>query len=105
MMQPDLTEHIKLKIGDSTTVKLKGLATAGYEWNYTVDGNKDLITISKEFILPEKLTRKNIGTSADEVFTITAHSKGQLTIYFFQKRGWEKNSEPINKKKVNITIE
>ena len=104
-MQADTTEEIKLKRGESTTVKLKGLGTAGYEWNYTIDGDQNLIAISKDFVLPEKLTQKNMGTSADEVFTINANKKGQLIIYFFQKRGWEKNTEPINKKKVKVIIE
>lgn len=104
-MQADTTEEIKLKSGESTTLKLKGLATAGYEWNYTIDGNKDLIAISKNFVLPEKLTQKNMGTSADEIFTINANKKGQLNIYFFQKRGWEKNIDPVNEKKIKIIIE
>jgi predicted secreted protein len=104
-MLADNIEDIKLKTGESTTIKLKGLATAGYEWNYSIDTNKDLITISKDFILTEKLTQKNMGTSADEVFTITANNKGFVIITFFQQRNWEKNVDPVNKKKIKISIE
>jgi predicted secreted protein len=104
-MPADNIEDIKLKTGESTTIKLKGLATAGYEWNYSIDTNKDLITISKDFILTEKLTQKNMGTSADEVFTITANNKGFVIITFFQQRNWEKNVDPVNKKKIKISIE
>ncbi len=39
----DNTEEIKLKTGEATSINLKGLATAGYQWNYTIDGNKDLV--------------------------------------------------------------
>lgn len=98
-------EEIILQAGDSTTIKLKGLAAAGYEWNYTTGDSKDLVTISKDFVLEEKLTQKNMGTSADEVFTIKANKKGTLIIYFFQKRSWEKNMAPVNEKKIKIIIE
>jgi len=33
-------EEINLKTGESTVVQLKGLATAGYQWSYTTDDNK-----------------------------------------------------------------
>lgn len=104
-MPADSIEEIKLKTGESTTVQLKGLATAGYEWNYTIDNDKNLVTVSKDFILTKKLTRKNVGKSADEIFTIEANNKGVVTISFFQQRGWEKNVEPVNEKKVKVIIE
>jgi predicted secreted protein len=104
-MTQEIIEEIKLKTGDLTTVKLKGLATAGYEWNYAIDENKDHVEVSKEFKLAEKLTQKNMGASADEIFTIKANKKGTVNIYFSQKRSWEKNIDPINEKKVKIIIE
>lgn len=104
-MPADSIEEIKLKTGESTTIQLKGLATAGYEWNYTLDNNKNLVTISKDYVLTEKLTRKNVGKSADEIFTIKANNKGVATISFFQGRSWEKNVRPVNEKKIKITIE
>jgi predicted secreted protein len=99
------TDEIKLKPGSSTAVPLKGLATAGYEWSYAIEGNKDCIKVSKEFVLPEKLTQKNMGASADEVFTITAQKKGIVNIHFSQRRSWEKNRDPVNEKKVKIIVE
>ncbi|HSQ43748.1 MAG TPA: protease inhibitor I42 family protein [Ginsengibacter sp.] len=98
-------DEIVMQSGGSTTIKLKGLATAGYEWNYSIEGNDDLVTISKEFVFQEKLTQKNMGASADEVFTIKANKKGNLVIHFFQKRSWEKNVEPVHEKKVKVIIE
>jgi predicted secreted protein len=99
------TEEITLKKGISTTIKLKGSATAGYAWNYTIDDNKDYIRVTKEFVLPEKLTPGKMGASADEVFTITAQKKGTVHIYFYQQRSWEKNMDPVNEKKVKIIID
>jgi predicted secreted protein len=100
-MPADNIQEIHLKTGESTTVQLKGLATAGYQWNYVTDDNKNLVSISKDYLS----TPKAIGASADEVFTITANNKGIVNISFFQKRNWEKNSNAANEKKIVITIE
>ena len=102
---PDNTEEIKLKTGETTTINLKGLATAGYQWNYTIDGNKNLVTISKDYALTDNVNRKPVGASADEVFTITAVKPGTVNVYFFQSRSWEKNANPKNKKRIHIIIE
>ncbi len=97
-------DAIKLATGKSTSITLKGLATAGFEWNYTSD-NKNCIKVTRKFSISEKPGQKNIGASADEIFTITGLKKGTVNIRFFQQRGWEKNSDPINEKKVKIIVE
>lgn len=104
-MPTDNTEEIKLKKGESTEIQLKGLATAGYVWNYTTDADKDAITVSKDFVVAKKLTSKIVGASADEAFKITANETGVVYINFFQKRSWEKNTDPINTKTIKLTIE
>lgn len=100
---PSGTDEIRLKPGESGTIKLKGLATAGYTWNYTTDGNKDCIKVSKDFVTPG--TSVQPGASADEVFTITAKKAGKVNIYFSQQRSWEKHADPVNEKKVTILID
>lgn len=99
-MPVDNIEEIHLKTGESTTIQLKGLATAGYQWSYVSDDDKNLVSISKDYLS----TQKAVGASADEVFTITANNKGIVNISFYQKRNWETNVEPINEKKIKITI-
>ena len=104
-MATDQMDEIKLQPGETKVITLKGLASAGYEWNYSIDHNKNLLNIKKDFVLAEKLTSKNMGASADEVFTIKAEASGIVDITFFQKRGWEKNTEPVNIKTLKIIIE
>lgn len=103
-MDTNIPDVIKLKNGESTSITLKGLATAGFEWNYTTD-NKDCIKVSREFVLPKNTNSKIIGASANEIFTIKAQKKGTVTISFVQQRSWEKNVDPVNQKKVKIVIE
>ncbi len=78
---------------------------AGYEWNYTIDGDTGCIKISKDFDLPQKSTKKNKGASADEIYTITAQKAGITNIHFIQQRNWEKNADPVNEKKVKVIVE
>ena len=99
-MPADNIEEIHLKTGETTTVQLKGLATAGYQWNYLSDDNKNLVSISKDYLS----VQKTIGASADELYTITANNEGIVNISFFQKRNWEKNNNAANEKKIKITI-
>jgi predicted secreted protein len=98
-------EQIKLNVGASTSIQLKGLGTAGYLWNYKIDKNADCITISKDFVTDEKTNQKNMGASADEVFTIKAVKRGSVDINFYQSRSWEKNENPANEKNITIFIQ
>jgi predicted secreted protein len=100
-MPADIKE-IKLRAGESTVIKLKGLATAGFEWNYTTD-NKDCIKVSREFSVPGSGSQK-MGESANEIFTILAQKKGIVNIHFSQSRSWEKTA-PSNEEHVKIIIE
>ncbi len=97
-------EELKLKKGESATITLKGLGTAGYQWDYSIPYNKNIVTVSKDLIFPGKLTQENVGASADEVFTITAVETGIVNIFFVQKRSWEQNTDAINSRKVEVTI-
>lgn len=104
-MPPASTQEITLKVGESTEIQLKGLGTAGYKWNYSIESNKDHVSITRDLVAPEKTSQKNIGASADEVFTIKAMMKGSVTIHFFQSRSWEKNENPANEKLITMIIQ
>lgn len=104
-MITNIPEEIKLKTGESTSLKFKGMGTAGYEWNYTIDGSKDCVDVSKEFDSGKKSGKQNVGASADEIFTLAAKKSGTVVIYFTEQRSWEKNSNPVNEKKVSVTVE
>ncbi|MEP6748723.1 MAG: protease inhibitor I42 family protein, partial [Bacteroidota bacterium] len=69
-------DTVNLKKGKTFVLELKGLASAGFMWQYTVD-NKDLVSIKVDYKLPEPLSPKNMGASANEIFTITALQKGE----------------------------
>jgi len=70
-------EKIELRIGDTHTIRLAGLDTVGYEWDYNLEEEHSLIEISRRSALEEDDNNKNrddtdkrllIGQSIDEIF-------------------------------------
>lgn len=98
-------EQVKLNVGESTNVQLKGLASAGYVWNYKIDNNQDCLNISKNYVNDGKTSQAKMGTSSDEVFTIKAIKKGNVNIKFLQSRSWEPNEDPVKEKNIMIIIQ
>lgn len=104
-MAADTSGEYKIKLGESVSIPMKSLSTAGYEWTYDIDGDEDCIKISKDRDLLKTSTQKNIGISTDEIYTITAVKKGEAIIQFSQKRSWEKDAEPVDTKTTKIIVE
>lgn len=87
------TEEISLRVGKSYIVRLKGLTTAGYVWEYQVDGPEGVVRITNELTLSPG-EAPPVGASADELFSVEAFAPGTVTIRFKQRRPWEKESPP-----------
>jgi predicted secreted protein len=98
----EVPANIELKIGETYTLSLPGLGTAGYRWSCEIEGNAPLIDVSKiETELQQPLP---IGSSRDEVFVLRALAVGQLSIRFVQSRPWEKDRPPHMQHIVRIAI-
>jgi predicted secreted protein len=95
-------EIVKLKQGDQHVVRLRGLATAGYEWIYE---NSDQKTANVEKAMAEEpVAGGNLGGSSMEQFTVTALKKGEAILRFSHVRQWE-NKAPREEKLVKLVIE
>ena len=93
-------ETITLNVGNSTTLKFKSLATAGYVWDYELD--KPGIV----YVTPEGAAQtSNIptGQSLDEVFDIEASAPGTVHLTFRQRRSWQKDS-PLTVKEYTVEV-
>lgn len=89
--------HLTLRAGEEHEVRLSGLATAGYHWSCDVEGAEDALAVSKLPTLPQdRPDPSNVGTSADEIFRITALRPGTATLRFTQGRRWETDAPPLN---------
>jgi len=97
-----MPENLQLKKGESQVLQLKGLATSGYEWIYTVD-NEMIVSIKKEFVPTAETEKKLAGASASESFTITGLQAGTTKLHFKQIRSWE-SAIAVNEKQIIVTV-
>jgi predicted secreted protein len=89
--------HLTLKVGEEHEVRLSALATAGYHWTCELEGAKDAVAVSRQWASPEdRPDPSDVGTSAEEIFTITALRPGTVTLRFTQRRRWETDTPPLN---------
>jgi predicted secreted protein len=98
----EVPANIELKIGETYTLSLSGLGTAGYRWSYEIEGNASLIDVSEVETEPQQPLP--IGSSRDEVFALRAIAVGQLSIRFMQSRPWEKDRSPRMQHIIRIAI-
>lgn len=94
-------DEIKIKVGDSTEIRLESLSTAGYTWEVK---NDDSTIVS---VVPVKNQQQGgqflpAGRSFEEVYTIKALHTGAATVLFQQKRSWE--DTVLKEKKYVITV-
>jgi predicted secreted protein len=89
--------HLTLRVGEEHEVRLSGLATAGYHWSCEVEGAQDALAVSKQWASPEdRPDPSDVGTSAEEIFRVTALRPGTARLRFTQGRRWEKDTPPLN---------
>jgi predicted secreted protein len=88
---------IELNVGERYTLRLPGLGSAGYVWEYAVTGDDKVVSIAEATAGQPAPTggAAPAAFSADTVFTIAALEPGQVTIHFTQRRPWEKDKPPL----------
>lgn len=101
----DRMSHLTLRVGEEHEVRLSGLATAGYNWSCGVEGEQDVLAVSKlSSLRRDRPDPSNVGTSADEIFRITALRPGTATLRFTQGRRWETDTPPLNAVVIGVDV-
>jgi predicted secreted protein len=98
----ELPAKIDLKVGETYTLKLPGLGTAGYQWTYDIGGDRNLIDVSQTTAKSSEFPA--VGSSMDRVFILGGLAMGQVTIHFMQRRPWEKNQPPVAEHTLEVDI-
>jgi len=85
-----LTEIVLLKVGEEHFVKLDGLGSAGYLWDFVVEQGSTLLTV--ESVQTEKTAIGSGATptssSIPSSFVIKALAPGQARVHFTLQRPW-----------------
>lgn len=104
----EIPTRIALRVGETYTLKLPGLGTAGYLWTHEVIGNSDFVNVSATTLESSQLgggsESTTVGSSRDELFTIRAIRTGHTTIHFTQQRSWERNQPPLKEHILEVDV-
>ncbi len=101
-------EKIKIKKNSKFVVKLSGNPTTGYSWYAAekVTDSKVLLLEGGEgrYIINDH-KEGMVGAGGNFYFDFTAKQEGITNIRLEYKRPWEKDTEPIQKFELNVTVE
>jgi len=97
--------ELELRVGEKDTIRLKGLAAAGYIWEYGIEQTNKVVSVSSEFVEDGKRTGPlPPGYSRDVFITIQALEGGHATIHLLQRRSWEKDKPPLKEHVIEILV-
>ena len=92
-----------MNVGEEQTVRLPGLATAGYRWQAAVD-DEQVAKVSSRFEGGAKKLESKAASSRDELVTVTGQAVGTTRLSLVQRRSWEGDAEPIAAHTLTITV-
>ena len=82
---------------------LGGLGTAGYTWDFVIEGPPDVLSVSLETVAP-LISSLPSSYNSDYIFTITALRRGKTRIKFYLHRPWEHGKPPLREVVMDILI-
>ncbi len=103
-----LPSKIELKVGEIYTLRLPGLGSAGYLWEYRITGSEQVVRMTAEGArqVPkaggdEQMPR---SYSADILFHFYALEQGQVRIDLLLRRPWEKDTPPLREHTLEVSV-
>lgn len=95
-------EHLTLQVGQSASVRLPGLGTAGYRWTEHLDS--DAVDASWHRGFDEVDASRAVGVSAPETVTLTGRRPGIATVDLVQARPWESPDAAVHRQRITVTV-
>jgi predicted secreted protein len=94
--------RITLRVGEAHELRLHGMASAGYHWSCEVEGGSEVVEVAKRW---GDLPPGSVGTSAEEIFTVSARRPGRARLRFDQRRPWEGDEPPVETLEAIVEVE
>jgi predicted secreted protein len=79
--------EIRLQVGESRELELRGLGSAGYSWQ------------------PHLLGPAPPSGSLPELFEVTALAEGAVRVRFVLRREWEADESPLEDSEFDVVVE
>lgn len=99
----DVPEELRLRVGEEHTLRLPGLATAGYRWQAAIE-DEGVATVSSRFDSGEATGAARTASSRDELVTVSGRAEGTTRLSLVQRRSWEGGGDPIARHDVVVTV-
>jgi predicted secreted protein len=100
--------EIVIRPGTTYRVVLGGLGSAGYLWEFEVEGSPGVIAVHPDFSTQKETMHPNHSTlqtsSVEHLFTIEALKPGQAEVRFLLRRPWQKDTPPVRTMAVHVTV-
>lgn len=93
--------YIKAKEGEKFSIELPSNRSTGFSWHYIPSGKSLVDSVHVSYTMPQK---NAVGGQGIEIWEFMAKEKGQESLLFEYKRGWE-NVAPAKTKTIRIQID
>ena len=99
---------INLRPGDTHQFRLGGLGSAGYNWEYALEGDEGVVTVSTKSIPPPPKPRPGgpapDSYSVEQLLTITALKPGVAKVSVSLRRSWERDKPALREIRTEIVV-
>jgi predicted secreted protein len=99
----EVPEELRLQVGEEQTIRLPGLATAGYRWQAAVEDER-VATVSSRFEDSADKREPKAASSRDELVTVAGRAEGATRLSLVQRRSWENDAEPVAKHDIKVEV-
>lgn len=97
--------RIELMVGETYSLELPGLGTAGYRWQHEPDETAGIIDITWQRGRPASEPAAPAGASAPDVATLHATRAGLATVRLVQRRSWEGDRPPLRSHELEVIVQ
>jgi len=100
--------RIKLAVGEQHVLRLSPIASAGYVWDYVVEGKPGIIDITVATAGTPSITGPDgsppPGFSFETQFTIKGTNPGRAKVRFRLHRPWEHDESPSDERVLEVSV-
>jgi predicted secreted protein len=86
---PDLPDHLRLRIGESRIIELRGLPSAGYSWQHEIVGDDGVVGVEWSRAARSGPSVPRAGSGTVETMTVTGQEPGTVQLRVRWRRKWD----------------
>lgn len=102
----EIPSQIDLQIGESYTLRLKGLAAAGYRWTCRMDGGEDIVRVLASTSTPHRTGSGGLQPDlrVDESFHFEALAEGQADVRLTQRSPSDEKQPALQEHTIRVNV-